>query len=197
MTKYLALLVGALGVVGAGWLFSERMLFAMGWTDMGADGPAIVQELRDDLANGLTGIRPTVAPCMKQQVQVDMSVQLQGYVPSGDQLLMQLTLSSPEVMANSIYLGPPRAAVDIGSVPLCLDSADPLTEDDDASFAYLTVTYFDLERQSFQAFTSEDASPIFAWQDVNVDLLEIAEESPSGGTTRLRLAPSLQAGIPN
>ncbi len=190
MKKTHFLIAGLLALSGTGWLFSERVLFSMGWTDMGQDGPAIIEELRHDLENGRAGMQTDIAPCMKTQVRLNLTLHLKGYLPKEEHLLMQITVSSPEAMVGHVYLGPPKGNIHLDALPLCLESPEPLTEDDNSAFAYLTVTFFDTQENAFQTFTSEDAAPIFAWQDVEVELLEVAEKSRSGGVTRIHLTPA-------
>lgn len=163
----------------------------MNWTDMGLDGAEIIAGLRADLAAGRTGVTDRGNPCVKEKVLLDLSVSITGNLPRGEQVVMRAWITGQQAMFDQIYLGPPVPLIRLEAAPLCLDRIDPINDTDEAAFAYLNISFYDMARNRFQSFGSEDADPIFAWQDISVELLERPEESRSQGVTRLRITPAM------
>ncbi|MEP4196970.1 MAG: hypothetical protein ABJL99_15200 [Aliishimia sp.] len=191
MKRRFALGLAGLGLLAGLWFFSERILFAMNWTNMGLDGAEIIAGLRADLAAGRTGIVVSDLPCVKDRVALDLSVNLTGHLPRGEQVIMRISVTGPQAMFDQIYLGPPVPVIRVDATPLCLTQTGPLADTDEEAFAYLNISFYDLEENQFQSFGSEDADPIFAWQDINVELLERPEKSRSQGVTRLKITPAM------
>ncbi len=163
----------------------------MSWTDMGLDGAEIIAGLRSDLAARKTGVLRSEIPCMKEQVALDLSLHLTGYLPRGEDVIMKVRVTGGQTMFDQVYLGPVVPEIRVDAAPLCLDEVGPLKDTDTAAFAYLNITFYDLEANQFQNFGSEDADPILAWQDINVELLELPQKSRSQGVTQLRVAPAM------
>ena len=183
--------LAGLGLLGGLWFFSERILFAMNWTTMGLDGAEIIAGLRADLSAGRTGIVLSDLPCVKDRIALDLSVNVTGHLPRGEQVIMRISVTGPQAMFDQIYLGPPVPVIRVDAAPLCLSQTDPLADTDEEAFAYLNISFYDLEKNQFQSFGSEDADPILAWQDISVELLESPEKSRSQGLTRLKITPSI------
>ena len=183
--------LAGLGLLGGLWFFSERILFAMNWTTMGLDGAEIIAGLRADLSAGRTGIVVSDLPCVKDRIALDLSVNVTGHLPRGEQVIMRISVTGPQAMFDQIYLGPPVPVIRVDAAPFCLSQTDPLADTDEEAFAYLNISFYDLEKNQFQSFGSEDADPILAWQDISVELLERPEKSRSQGLTRLKITPSI------
>ncbi len=163
----------------------------MNWTTMGLDGAEIIAGLRADLAAGRTGMVVSDLPCVKDRIALDLSVNVTGHLPRGEQVIMRISVTGPQAMFDQIYLGPTVPVIRVDAAPLCLSQTDPLADTDEEAFAYLNISFYDLEKNQFQSFGSEDADPILAWQDISVELLERPEKSRSQGLTRLKITPSI------
>jgi hypothetical protein len=161
-----------IAVVIAGlWFFTGKLLMELEWRDLDSDSTT-VEDRRRDLAEGRTGPVMRREPCMTNQTTVNLDLRLDGPFPigTGREIVMDVYISSDELMVDRLYLGPPTRHLVLDALPICLlTSGLPDSNKDNAAFGYVDVRFTDLENRRFVTFGGEDPFPIFIWRTVRVD----------------------------
>lgn len=141
------------------------------WRDLDADSTAVADSGRD-LAEGRTGPQLSPYPCMTNQTTIDLELWLDGPFPVGvgREIVMEVYISSAELMADRLYLGPPTRHLLLNALPICLPTSElPDSDKNNAAYGYVDVRFTDLHTRRYMNFGGEDAFPVFFWRRVRVD----------------------------
>ena len=182
--KWLKRIGFTLVLLGLLWAISGRVFMAFSWRDADFDS-TVEEEIKHDLAVGNTGLQPSKYPCVTHIEYVDLKLHFNGTMPEGDggNIVMSVYLD------RQLYLGVPTRSIEVQNFPVCRDSLDPMTIEDNPSMR-LRVDFTDLEKRRWFGYGGEQAFPILFWRDVEIDLLPIPKElSPSGSFTQVIVRP--------
>jgi hypothetical protein len=153
------------------WLFTGKLLMEFEWDDFDSDSTRVA-DIRRDLAEGRNGLRLRSSPCMMHQTTIDLDIRLNGPFPIGvgRDIVMEVVISSNNLMVDRLYLGPPTRYLMLKGLPICVASGRlPESGQEEAAYGYVHVRFVDLAGNRRLSFEGEDAFPVFAWRNIHVD----------------------------
>jgi hypothetical protein len=153
------------------WFFMGKLLMELEWNDLDPDSTRVF-DVRRDLLDARTGPVLKPYPCMMHQTAIDLEMRLDGPFPIGigRDTVMEISISSNNLMVDRLYLGPPTRHLALKALPICLNGTQlPNNGDEEASYGYVHVDFVDLAGNRRLSFGGEDAFPILAWRAVRVD----------------------------